>query len=516
MLPLAHLPVASMGSHMKNSAVVAISAHSLAALRSFAVALAAGVLLLAGAAMARAAETRDPVEGLWLGQTGSERERIDVGMEFRRNADGKLVLLLTQPISNYFGVDPGGDVARDGDRVKNDALALSLTLQGDTLTGTYPGPNSPATLRRVKRLPKELDPPAVPPGPEPRWQTRLNGQIYASPVVHDGIAYIGSSGGVFNAVDTRDGTQVWAFATGAPIFGAAAVSADAVYFACDNGLLYKLDRATGKERWRYDLGDADVTRVLPHPNVFEWEWQAAQPLLAEDRVFVGAADGGFHAIDAESGKRQWRFDTRGAIRGGAAEDGARIVVGSADGFVYSLDRTSGKEVWRFDSGAAIDTTPVLHDGRVLIGNRGVGLYSLKADSGEQQWRLYFWGSWVESAPVVVDGTIYIGSSDLRRVSAIDPVNGHVQWRSDVYGWSFGTPLVVGDRIHVGAAGGTPYFVRHLASYTVLDRATGRILTRRPIADTGGHQWGIAGSPVLAGETVVVATIAGSLFGCPLR
>lgn len=501
---------------MKNAIAVATSARPLAAFRLFAGVLVAGALLLACVAAARATETRDPVEGLWFGQTGSERERIDIGIEFRRNPDGTLALLLTQPISNYFGADPGGQVTRDGDQVKHDGLALALTLRGDTLTGTFPGPNSPATLKRVKQLPKEPDPPNVPSGPEPRWQARLNGQVYASPVVFDGIAYIGSSGGVFNAVDTRDGTQAWAFATGAPIFGAAAVSADAVYFACDNGVLYKLDRATGKERWRYELGDAAVARVLPHPTVFEWEWQAAQPLLAEGRVFIGAADGGFHAVDAESGLRQWRFDTRGAIRGGAALDGARVVFGSADGFVYSLDHASGKEAWRFDSGAKIDTTPVLHEGRVLIGNRGVGLYSLAADSGEQQWRLYFWGSWVESAPVVVDGTIYIGSSDLRRVSAIDPANGHVHWRSDVYGWSFGTPLVIGDRIHVGAAGGTPYFVRHLASYTVLDRATGRILTRRPIADTGGHQWGIAGSPALAGDTMVVATIAGSLFGYPVR
>jgi len=29
----------------------------------------------------------------------------------------------------------------------------------------------------------------------------------------------------------------------------------------------KLERATGKEIWRYELGDARVERVLPHPTV---------------------------------------------------------------------------------------------------------------------------------------------------------------------------------------------------------------------------------------------------------
>ena len=74
----------------------------------------------------------------------------------------------------------------------------------------------------------------------------------------------------------------------------------------------------------------------------------------------------------------------------------------------------------------------------------------------------------------------------------------------------------GDVIHVGAAGGTPYFIRHLASYTTLDRKTGRILTRRAIPDPGGHQWGIVGSLAAAGDTVVYATLSGSLYGVPRR
>jgi outer membrane protein assembly factor BamB len=117
---------------------------------------------------------------------------------------------------------------------------------------------------------------------------------------------------------------------------------------------------------------------------------------------------------------------------------------------------------------------------------------------------------------VRDGVIYIGSSDLRRVSAIDPKDGHVIWRSDVYGWTWATPLVTQDRIFAGAAGGTPYSLRHVASFSTLDRKTGKLLTRWPIADSGSHQWGIAGSPAASGDAVIVATIAGSLYAFPMR
>jgi len=345
--------------------------------------------------------------------------------------------------------------------------------------------------------------------------TRLNGQVYASPVVADGIAYVGTTGGVMNAVRVADGSFAWAFRAGRAIHGDALVTADAVYFACDNGYLFKLDRATGKELWRYDLGDARVDRVLPHPNVFDWDWQGPKPAIADGVVYVGAGDGGFHAVDAATGARRWRFETRGRIRNGAAIDGARVVFGSADHFVYALDRVTGSEVWKQDTRGEVDATPVVHDGKVLVGSRGASLWAFDAATGEPSWRTYFWGSWVESTPVVVDGVIYIGASDLRRASAIDPADGRVLWRTDVYGWNWGTPLVTADRIYVGAAGGSPYFLAHVASFNVLDRASGRLIRRFPLPEvTGAHQWGIAGSPALAGDLVIVSTIEGALLAFP--
>ena len=463
----------------------------------------------AGAAQAAG----DPLAGKWFGTIGSDKERVDAGLEFLPNADGTYGVRLTQPVGNYWAVDAGGTATRDGDRVAYAPLKLELTLAGDTLAGHFPGPNSVAELHRVDALPNEPPMPDVPVGPAPRWETRLNGQVFASPVVADGVVYIGSTGGVLNAVDAATGALKWTFATGAPIHGDALVAGDAVYVASDRAL-HKIARSDGKPQWQYSLGDP-APRVLPHPSVYDWDWQGAAPVLADGLVFVGAGDGRFHAIDAATGAVRWTFATKGRIRNAAAIDGDRVVVGSADHFVYALDRRTGAQRWRFDTTAEIDATPLVHAGKVYAGNRGPGLYALDAATGAQAWRLYFWGSWVESTPVVADGTLYIGASDLRRVSAIDPASGRVLWRTDVYGWTWGTPLVLADRVIFGAAGGTPYFLRHQASLGALDRATGRMLWRTPLPDTGGHQWGIAGSPARAGDVVVVATISGSLLAYPL-
>jgi outer membrane protein assembly factor BamB len=123
-------------------------------------------------------------------------------------------------------------------------------------------------------------------------------------VAFDSKVYIGTTGGVFSAVDARTGKILWSFAAGRPIFGTALVIADAVFFTCDNGYLFRLRRDDGQEVWRYDLGDSRVSRVLGHPEVFDWDWHGATPALADGVLYVGSGDGGFHAVDAASGARR--------------------------------------------------------------------------------------------------------------------------------------------------------------------------------------------------------------------
>ena len=325
----------------------------------------ASILLVAGLALGSATvaafgaepAATDPLEGKWWGTVAAPHETVDFGFELRRGEAGDLHGAITQPGANYFDMKYPGVVHRDGDRVTWAELGLEATLAGDRLRGTMGGGKATVDLRRTEALPSQPPVPALPTGNGPRWQTRLNGQVFASPVVADGVAYVGTTGGVFNAVATADGSFVWTFPAGRPILGAARVTADAVYFTCDNGYLFKLERATGKEVWRYDLGDGRVSRILGHPRVYDWDWHSPRPLVSGGVVFVGSGDGSLHAVDAGTGARRWRSETGGKIRGGAALEGDRVVVGSADHFVYAFDRATGRELWKTDTGAEVEDEP---------------------------------------------------------------------------------------------------------------------------------------------------------------
>jgi outer membrane protein assembly factor BamB len=473
-------------------------------------------LLLAAAAPALAAEPRDAIEGKWLGEAGFDAERVVTGFEFRRNASGELVAALYQPVGNAYGIPLPGVVKRDGERYVNAMLQMSLGRVDDRLEGTYGSSGIPVTLHRTEVLPSEAPVADAPQGPGPRWRAKLGAPIYASAAVRDGMAYVGSTGGVFHAVRIADGKVAWTFSAGRPMYGEALATESSLYFVCDNGFLYKLDRATGRETWRFDLGDAQVARVLPHAAVFDYDYHAPKPLLADGVVYVGSGDGALYAVDDVDGRRKWRFATGDKIRVGAVLAGDRVITGSLDGKVYAIDTRSGQAAWSKDLRAPVTTVPSIVDGKLLVGTRGSVLYALDPSNGDVLWRDLFWLSWVESEAVGADGILYIGSSDLRRASAIDARDGRVRWRSDVYGSPWGRPALTAKHLYVGAVGTDPYFIRHLGSLVALDRESGRTAWRWTVPpNPAALQTGFAASPAIERDTLVIGDLDGTLYAFPV-
>ncbi len=471
------------------------------------------ILLTAVRASGQTPAAPDPIEGKWLGQVGFPQDRIELGLEFKPNEKKELRVYLYSPVVNFYGLDCGV-VTKTGETYEAEGLQMTATLRDGKLEGTYFALKAPFALFRTERLPKETAVPELPAGPSPKWVTKLGGAIHAPAALRDGVAYLGNTGGVFYALQISDGSIAWRFNAGRPIYGEALATDEAVYFVCENGFLFKLDRATGVEKWRYDLGDARISRILPHPNTpeFDWDYAAPQPILADGVLFVGAGDGGFHAVNAQSGKRVWRFASKDRVRATAAIDGASVIMAGWDGFVRALDRKTGREVWNKDTHISVTSALLVSGNRIYMGNRGGLLAPLDRTNGKPIWRLLFWGSAVESDPVLADDKLYIGSSDLRRVSAIDPKDGNVIWRSDVYGMPWGCVAVIDDRVYAAAAGSTAGDIRHLGSLCALDRGTGKIIWRWPAPECQNSLLnGFVAGPAIEGNSLIIGGVDGAVY-----
>ncbi|WP_326791860.1 serine/threonine-protein kinase [Streptomyces sp. NBC_00841] len=81
--------------------------------------------------------------------------------------------------------------------------------------------------------------------------------------------------------------------------------------------------------------------------------------------------------------------------------------------------------WRYATGDAVTSSPAVVDGGVYIGSTDGSVYALHVTTGKKKWA-YATGDKVEGMPAVVDGLVYIGSTD-GSVYALDAATGERKW-----------------------------------------------------------------------------------------
>src|SRR5437660_1329814 len=86
------------------------------------------------------------------------------------------------------------------------------------------------------------------------WSYATGGNIYTSPAVVNGIAYVGSEDNSLYALDATTGAFIWSYATQGVIDSSPAVVNGIIYVGSDDHKLYALNAATGKRKWSYVTG----------------------------------------------------------------------------------------------------------------------------------------------------------------------------------------------------------------------------------------------------------------------
>jgi outer membrane protein assembly factor BamB len=266
----------------------------------------------------------------------------------------------------------------------------------------------------------------------------------SSPTVVGDMLYIGSGDQSVYALDARTGTQRWKFATGDVVHASPAVDNGTVYIGSWDRNVYALDATTGREKWRYTTG-ADTV-------IYNQVGIASSAAVMNGMVLVGGRDGRFHAVDAATGAPRWTHDNRGgwtigspAVRDGivyfATSDGRRFKAldaatgalrfelanpaisfsspmlvgdvafyGTSDGWVRAVNVRTGTSAGGFQTDASranaakwIDSAGVFQTGGMFPDRTIDGLMIGV--------RTMFTVGSVLSSPVVVDGVLYVGSSD---------------------------------------------------------------------------------------------------------
>jgi outer membrane protein assembly factor BamB len=324
-------------------------------------------------------------------------------------------------------------------------------FRGDAAhSGTYLG-GGPRAMRGVK------------------WKFPSGGRIFGSAVARNGVIYFGSDDGNIYAVDAATGRQNWKFTTAGPVSSTPAVDG-AVYFPSYDGKFYALDAKSGALKWKFATagerrfeakglhGMQPFSQTIADPfDVF-----LSSPVIAGGTVFFGSGDGHLYALDAASGELRWKFKTGDVVHASPAYSGGTLYFGSWDSWFYAVDAATGKEKWRFHGGedalihnqVGFQSSPAVVNGVVYTGCRDSNVYALDAATGQEKWRVNNQGSWVNSSPAVAGGKVYFGTSDSSLFHAVDAATGKPVFKQQLKAYVFSSPSVAGDVVYLGILNGT--------------------------------------------------------------
>jgi outer membrane protein assembly factor BamB len=172
---------------------------------------------------------------------------------------------------------------------------------------------------------------------ERKWFRDFHDEMIATRcegIVAEGKVYVGTFAGNLHALKVEDGATAWTFKAAGPIGHSPCYHEGRLYVGSEGsfnqGLLYCVNAADGKEVWRCEVGGG--------------VW--VSPACDGAKVYFGDRAGVFHAVSAKEGKEVWSVATGGPILTPASfsPDQQKIVFGSEDLRVYCVD-SAGKTLW---------------------------------------------------------------------------------------------------------------------------------------------------------------------------
>ena len=318
---------------------------------------------------------------------------------------------------------------------------------------------------------------------KPIWRTQLHNIVMSTPVVVNGLVYVGSG-----SSDTLThqanmllrmkyhGKTVW----GVP--GGDEVAA--------------LDLKTGALRWRFRTIGEDMP----------------SPVYDNGRIVFANGDWHAYALRADNGAQLWQSDTGGiSTMASAMPVGKAVLVATCtDGIrnsnMLALDPVTGKVLWQTPYGHC-DATPTYADGKIFTSDVEPGpikyvgrtiVAAVNPETGKPIWtyRAPSDGMWTTlgSDEAAIAGTyaggVYYQAAPLDdQLIAFDGKTGKIRWSLRTAGPVKMSPVVRDGRVYVGDTVGMFY---------VLDSRTGK-----PIRISPYKKPFTTSPPVIIGDTLFI-------------
>jgi len=286
------------------------------------------------------------------------------------------------------------------------------------------------------------------------WQGKADVDLTSGPGSDGTLTAVAGEKGAVIAFDEK-GTQKWKIAVNGEVLTAPIVGQGLVVVRTTDGRVLGLDPSNGERKWIYQRSPSALNLRSSLPMIF-----------AGDNIILGFAGGKLGALSASNGALRWEaavsyprgvseIERLNDVTGAPSINGSQVCAASFQGRVACFDLSTGAPRWGRDFSSPTGVTQD-DDGLFAADEKSV-VYGFNAQNGTDLWK-----------------------------------NDALLWRD------LGTPLAFGRAVIVGDSEGWLHF---------LSRDDGKFVARVKTDSSA-----IGAAPVVVGQTLVVQTRGGGVYG----
>jgi outer membrane protein assembly factor BamB len=205
----------------------------------------------------------------------------------------------------------------------------------------------------------------------------------------------------------------------------------------------------GQELWKKDMGK---------DNTF-----SSPPLATDGLVVAGSHNGTLYAFEAATGRERWKYDLGGTVQGtpnrvelGGGKPGV-VAISQGDGCIHAIDLETGKGLWKTDAVERCDGSAGVGSGRIVMGSCASALHVFSTEKATKLSDVPLGGDCQVAGGVALSGTMAFAGSRGGKFFAVDTEAGKIAWtNADCQREAFTTPAVTRQWVVFGADDGKIY------------------------------------------------------------
>lgn len=320
------------------------------------------------------------------------------------------------------------------------------------------------------------------------WTTKLNAGNgaskkklnFASPVVAEDKAFVGSGGGFFYSIDNQSGKKLWETKLDGPVLSQPLLTGNNIYVGDGKGFVYSINPENGQVVWKVSIGEEvmstpatdgkllfvgtqrnSVFALDKETGAIKWSANrqtpffamsirgASDPVVIDNKVYVGNTDGVLVGYNTSDGAKTYTLPVTAAraiftdIDTRPLKQNNLLIFSTMEGALNAVDLKSGNEIWSQPIGSPNN---IAYDNGLLYVTAAGKVYCIKVEKGDIMWEKDLNVPELSEAALNPAYVAVVSTDD--KLYLLDRSSGEVSLERHLGGGTFGAPVISGPRLYV--------------------------------------------------------------------